>query len=64
MVSERVVFAVKGGKAVLHTIKLGHNNGLEAEVLAGLAKDEPVIVHPGDKIRDGVAVIARPAEKK
>lgn len=53
------VFVIDHGKARLRTLQIGHNNGLEAEVLEGLAEGEQVIVHPGDQIRDGRAVKAR-----
>lgn len=53
------VFGAAHGKAVLRPVRVGKNNGLEAEVLEGLAENDPVIVHPSDKIKDGVAVVPR-----
>ncbi|MGH8565016.1 MAG: efflux RND transporter periplasmic adaptor subunit [Gammaproteobacteria bacterium] len=53
------VFRVTGGEAELHPVRIGHDNGLEAEVLDGLAPGDPVIVHPSDKISDGVRVARR-----
>jgi HlyD family secretion protein len=47
------------GKAARRSVKIGHNNGLEAEVLEGLAEGDRVVVHPGDKIKDGVAIAPR-----
>ena len=41
------------------TVKIDHNNGLEAEVLEGLREGEQVLLHPGDKIKDGVAIVSR-----
>ncbi len=53
------VFAIVGGKAVERKIELGQRNGLEAEVLTGLAEGDVVVAHPSDKIVDGVGVELR-----
>ena len=53
------VFVVREGKARLQPVRVGHGNGLETEVLEGLAEGDEVILHPGDKIADGVAVRPR-----
>ena len=53
------VFVMEDGKAVLRPVKVGHNNGLEAEILGGLEAGERVVIHPGDKIKDGVAISPR-----
>ncbi len=53
------VFGVADGKAVLRPVRIGKNNGLEAEVLDGVAENDPVIVHPSDKIKEQVAVVPR-----
>ena len=55
----RAVFVMQGGKAVLRPVTVGHNNGLEAEILAGLEEGERVVVYPGDKIKEGVAITPR-----
>lgn len=51
-------FVVEDGEARLRRIEIAHNNGIAAEVLAGLSEGATVIVHPPDTIRDGVAVTA------
>ncbi len=56
---EWAVYVLAEGKAVLRTVQIGHNNGLEAEVLGGLREGDRVILHPGDKIKDGVAIVSR-----
>jgi HlyD family secretion protein len=56
---EWAVFVVQDGRAKQKLIKVGHSNGIEAEVLEGLDKDDEVIQHPGDKIKDGVKVERR-----
>ncbi len=53
------VFVFKGGRAKLRPIRIAHNNGLEAEVLDGLAEGDAVILHPGDRISDGSRVEVR-----
>ena len=53
------VFAARNGRASTAEIQLGQRNAVEAEVVSGLAENDAVIVHPGDTIADGVAVIQR-----
>lgn len=53
------VFRIVNGHAVLQGVQLGRRNALEAEVVEGLAPGTRVIVHPNDKITDGVAVAPR-----
>jgi HlyD family secretion protein len=53
------VFRLANGRARLCPVKVDHSNGLESEVLAGLDAGDRVIVHPGDKVSDGVRVTAR-----
>jgi HlyD family secretion protein len=50
---------VRGGRARLQEVQAGHSNGLETEVLEGLREGDTVVLHPSDKIADGVAVRAR-----
>jgi HlyD family secretion protein len=57
--NDRAVFVVEKGKAVTRPVQIGQNNGLEAEVLGGLTEGETVLVHAGDKVKDGVAVTVR-----
>ena len=53
------VFRVSEGKAALRPLKIGHNNGLEAEVLEGLAPGDTIIIHPSDLVADGLRVMGR-----
>ena len=52
-------FVAVGGRARLRPIKIGQNNGLEAEVQEGLAAGEQVILHPSDRIEDRVRIEPR-----
>lgn len=53
------VFVVEDGRARERPITIGHDSGLETEVVEGLAAGERVVRHPSDRIRDGVRI--RPA---
>lgn len=53
------VFRVVDGLAKKTLVKLGMQNGLEAEVVEGLSAKDQVIVHPADDIDEGVAVRPR-----
>jgi len=52
-------FVVDGNHARLRPLRAGQSNGLETEILAGLNAAERVILHPGDKVADGVRVQVR-----
>ncbi|MCK5623632.1 MAG: HlyD family efflux transporter periplasmic adaptor subunit [Alphaproteobacteria bacterium] len=56
------VFVAEDGVAKLRHIEIDHGNGREAEVLDGLAEGATVILHPGDRISDGVRVLSRSEE--
>ncbi len=53
------VFVVTGGRAHRRGVQLGHKNRDAAEITAGLAAGDQVILHPGERIGDGVRVLAR-----
>jgi HlyD family secretion protein len=53
------VFRVEKGAARQRLVKLGVQNGLEAEVVEGLEEGDEVVTHPGDNITDGVKVKPR-----
>jgi HlyD family secretion protein len=53
------VFAIKQQRAELRTVKIGHNNGQEAEVLEGLSPAEEVVAYPSDSVRDGTRVASK-----
>lgn len=52
-------FAVEQGKAVKRRVEIGQRNGLSAQVVSGINAGERVIVHPDDRVREGVSVAAR-----
>jgi HlyD family secretion protein len=53
------VFAVEEGRARLRPVTIGRRNGLEAEVVSGLAPGARVIVHPSDRVEDGARIAAQ-----
>jgi len=53
------VFAHRDGRARLTPVDVGQSNGRETELLGGLALGDEVIVHPSDKVADGVAIAVR-----
>ncbi|HEX5286420.1 MAG TPA: HlyD family efflux transporter periplasmic adaptor subunit [Polaromonas sp.] len=52
-------FAVEQGKAVKRRVEIGQRNGLSGQVVSGISAGERVIVHPDDRVREGVSVVAR-----
>ena len=56
------VFADNGGNAKKRDVKIGRRTGLEAEILDGVEAGDRILVHPSDKITDGVGIEARRAE--
>lgn len=57
--SESAVFRVNDDMVHLQKVKVGRQNGLEAEILEGLDEGDRVVVHPSDQVEDGVAVRQR-----
>ncbi len=60
--SNWAVFVDEDGVAVKRDIRLGRRTGLEAEIIDGLAAGERIVVHPSDKITQGVSIEARQTE--
>jgi HlyD family secretion protein len=56
------VFKVVDSKAALTPVTLGHRSSRFAEVVDGLAAGDVVVLHPSDRVLDGVAVEARAVE--
>lgn len=56
---ESAVFKVVDDVVHEQFVKIGRQNGLEAEVLEGLANGDRVVIHPSDQIEDGVVVRQR-----
>lgn len=50
------VMVVEQGRIAVREVTVGHRNGLEAEITAGLEAGEWVIVHPDDRLENGTRV--------
>jgi HlyD family secretion protein len=53
------VFVVEKGRARLRPVARGRHNGLEVEIQSGLEPGERVVLHPSDRVADGVRVVSR-----
>jgi len=54
-----VVFAVEDDTAILKTVEIDHNNGVQAQVLSGLSAEDDVILFPSSGLSDGTRVARR-----
>ncbi|HWO21615.1 MAG TPA: efflux RND transporter periplasmic adaptor subunit [Kofleriaceae bacterium] len=48
------VYAIEDGRARLRPIEAGHRGRLEVEVMSGLTEGAELVLHPSDRVRDGV----------
>ena len=53
------VYVITGGTAHRRPVELGARNHDSAEVVKGLAAGDRVILHPGERVKDGVRVAPR-----
>ncbi|MET0071299.1 MAG: HlyD family efflux transporter periplasmic adaptor subunit [Candidatus Thiodiazotropha sp.] len=60
---EWAVFLEVEGKASKRRVTLGRRTGLEAEILSGISVGENIVVHPGDKISEGVEIESRNSDR-
>jgi HlyD family secretion protein len=54
-----VVFRNVDGRARLTPVTIDKRNQMMAQVLSGLSAGDRVIVHPSDRVSDGVRIAAR-----
>ncbi len=54
------VFKVVDGRAVLTRVMIDHRNRSHAEITTGVAPGDTVVLHPSDRVQDGVRVTQRP----
>jgi HlyD family secretion protein len=54
-------YVIKDGKAVMTKVTVGHDNGIQAEILEGLQVDDEVVLYPGPEIKDGAKIKKRQA---
>jgi HlyD family secretion protein len=53
------VFVAERGRARIRHVELGRRNGVSAEIVEGVAKGERVVLHPSERVREGVRIAAR-----
>jgi HlyD family secretion protein len=53
------VLVEEGGLAQRRSVEIGHRTGLEAEITDGLDDGERVVLHPSDRVVEGVRIQAR-----
>jgi len=53
------LFRVESGRAVKTRVESGQRSGLDVEIVSGLDEGDSIIVHPGNRVRDGDRVEAR-----
>jgi len=55
------VFAVRSGRAALTPVEVGRSNESKSQIVRGLKVGDQVVVHPSDRVSDGVRVSTRNA---
>ncbi len=55
-------FVEQNGRAILRSVNIGHDNGIEAEVLGGLDPGDEVVLYPSAGIENGVRIGKRSAD--
>ena len=53
------VFALRDGRARTTPVQIGQRNNRLAEVLSGVSAGDQVVLHPSDRVKDGIAVAER-----
>jgi HlyD family secretion protein len=56
-----LAFLPLDGRARTTVVKIGHRNNRMAEVSSGLSEGDRVVLHPSDRVKEGVAVTEREA---
>jgi HlyD family secretion protein len=56
------VFVAANGHARMQTLQVSQRSGLQAQVLDGIKVGDKVIVHPDDKVLDGVRIKVRSSD--
>jgi len=56
---EWAVFTVEGGDARLTHVEIGHINTRSVEIVNGVDEGATIILHPSDRVLDGISVIGR-----
>jgi HlyD family secretion protein len=57
------VFTVKDSSAQVRDVSIGQRNNSAAHVHSGLVEGDEIILHPSDRVADGVRIQVRPKDK-
>ncbi len=60
--SDWAAFVIRDGRARSAIVTLGQRNNLIAQITSGLSEGDAVVLHPSDRISEGVAVAQREVE--
>jgi HlyD family secretion protein len=52
-------YVVQAGRVRIRYVRPGASNGLQTQILAGIAAGERVVAHPDERVREGVRVTSR-----
>jgi HlyD family secretion protein len=53
------LFVVEDGRARLRHVEVGQKNGIVAEIREGIEAGARVVVHPSDRVTDGIRIASR-----
>ncbi len=53
------LFVVENNRARSRTVEVGRRNGLIAEIANGIGEGDPVIIHPDDRLKEGIRIRKR-----
>lgn len=53
------LFVDEGGRAKLRHVEVGHSGATDVEIADGVAAGERIVLHPSDRVLDGVRITAR-----
>ncbi|OIN04742.1 efflux RND transporter periplasmic adaptor subunit [Oceanisphaera psychrotolerans] len=52
------VLVAEGNRARWTPVRIGHDNGLQAQILAGLSEGQQLVLYPGPELADGTRIAA------
>ena len=56
------VFVSNGGRASLRHVQIGQENGVYAQIMDGITPGERIVLHPNDRVSDGVRIEERSSQ--
>ncbi|MDX1268181.1 MAG: HlyD family efflux transporter periplasmic adaptor subunit, partial [Oceanisphaera sp.] len=56
------VLVVQGNRARLTRVEVGHDNGRQAQIVAGLSEGQQLVLYPAPELADGTRIVPNPAD--